>query len=274
MTERLDYISERIEVSEKFQPVFSHFYYAANIGSESLTKTLLPNYQTVLVFCFGGEVSLSVGEAVARFINTCLVLGPIKRAFDYTLAPGTELLVINFKGDAFYRFFGRALIDHFFMHPDDLLTDSCFAELTLKLQAKSNEERIRYLLAFCEPYLRMNDQDVAHMLTFHETHTWLNPIQEIASETRQTERNLQLKHKKILGYSAKELNRYYRFLKAIQWLEQQLKRKGKINWFELIEHCSYYDQSQLIHDFKHFTQLTPKQYLSLQHQLCNPNSVD
>lgn len=271
MAEFQFYISERIDVPMKFQRIFSHFYYAANKGSESVTKTLLPNYQTILVFCFGGEVSLSEGETNVLLTNTCIVLGPIKRAFNYTLAPKAEILVVNFKGDAFYRFFGRALIDHFFTDPDDLLTGNCFAELTVNLQSKSTEERIQCLLGYCEPYLYQSDEDIANMLTLHETHAWLNPIQQVAKETGQTERNLQLKYKRTLGYSAKELSRYNRFLKAIQWLEQKLKMKDEINWFELIDHCSYYDQSQLIHDFKHFMQLSPTQYLSFQKRLCNSN---
>ncbi|HEY0298211.1 MAG TPA: AraC family transcriptional regulator [Arachidicoccus sp.] len=44
----------------------------------------------------------------------------------------------------------------------------------------------------------------------------------------------------------------------------------KIDWFDIISECGYYDQSQLIHDFKHYINLSPVKYLSFQQDICNP----
>ena len=64
--------------------------------------------------------------------------------------------------------------------------------------------------------------------------------------------------------------RYERFIKAIQMLEPLVQKAAKEDWFQIIDSCGYYDQSQLIHDFKHFIALTPTEYLQLQKIICNP----
>ena len=100
----------------------------------------------------------------------------------------------------------------------------------------------------------------------------LNPIKSIASQNNQTERNTQLIHQKHFGYSAKEYNRYIRFINAIALLDKIAFSNSKIDWFDVIVECGYYDQSQLIKDFKHFINLSPTKYLKFQQDICNPKS--
>jgi AraC-like DNA-binding protein len=45
-----------------------------------------------------------------------------------------------------------------------------------------------------------------------------------------------------------------------------------MDWFEVINECGYYDQSQLIHDFKHYINLSPAKYLKFQQDICNPKT--
>ena len=100
----------------------------------------------------------------------------------------------------------------------------------------------------------------------------LNPIKSVASLNSQTERNTQLNHKKHFGYSAKEYNRYNRFIKTIELLQNLASSTSKTDWFEIITQCGYYDQSQLIHDFKYYINLSPTNYLKFQQDICNPIS--
>lgn len=262
----------RIAVPTDYKDIFSHFYFAENKSSDTIFKTLLPSYQTILIFNFGGKSTLHSKHNTEIDIGKCLVLGPIKQAFDYSLSPNAEILVANFKDDAFYRFFGKASVaEHFPINPDDLLNENCFTALWAEL-IKINDiyHRVNYILNFCKPYLKQRNIIAEKLSNFKDDN--LNPIKSVASEQDQTERNIQLNHKKHFGYTSKEINRYQRFLKAIERIQNIASISAKIDWFEIINECGYYDQSQLIHDFKHYIDLSPTKYLKFQQEICIPKS--
>ena len=126
--------------------------------------------------------------------------------------------------------------------------------------------QVNFILDFCKPYLRERNVIAKKLTNFSDEN--LNPIKYLASQQNQTERNIQLNHKKYLGYTSKEINRYQRFLKAIQLIQDIALTSTKIDWFEIINECGYYDQSQLIHDFKHYLNISPTKYLKFQQDIC------
>ncbi|MDH6250761.1 AraC-like DNA-binding protein [Chryseobacterium sp. H1D6B] len=266
------YKDYRISVPPEFENIFSHFYFAENNSEKAVTKTLLPTYQTILLFCFGESASMTTKEKTTITVDKCLVFGPIRHAFDYTLPAKTSILVSTFKDDAFYRFFGTAMTaKNTAVSPDELLTENCFTELYHQLTKISTaREQVQHILDFCRPYLQ--SQDITSRLLSSFKNENLSPIKTIAEKINQSERNIQLKHKEQFGYSSKEITRYNRFLKAIQLIEKEIENQKKIEWFTVIDVCSYYDQSQLIHDFKHFLNISPSQYLKFQQDICNPKS--
>ncbi len=262
----------RFLVPTEFEGLFTHFYGIHNRSDEPFTKSLLPTFQTIILFCFGENAFLTTHGNVKVEVEKCVVFGPIKQAFEYTLPANGAILVANFKNDAFYRFFGRALIDQDLpTNPDELLNENCFTALWHQLdKMNSTTERIDYILHFCKPYLRSQTWTSSLLSNFKEEK--LDPIKAIAAQTNQTTRNVQLKQKEQFGYSLKERNRFHRFLNAIHRIDQQLSKSKKVEWFDIIQACNYYDQSQLIHDFQHFMHLSPKQYLQFQEGICNPLS--
>ncbi|MGH1519311.1 helix-turn-helix domain-containing protein [Chryseobacterium sp. JK1] len=266
-----EYNELRISVPQEFENVFTHFYFAENTSETSVSKTLLPTYQTILLFCFGESASMSTREKTNVFVDKCIVLGPVRQAFDYTLPVTCSILVANFKDDSFFRFFGKITAENLMNHPDDLLMENCFTHLWHQLtKITSPTEKVDYILEFCKPYLQHQD-DISQLLGSFENNL-LNPVKVIAEQTHQTERNIQRKQKEQFGYSLKELTRYHRFLKAVQLIEEETEKQNKIKWFTIIDECGYYDQSQLIHDFKHFLNLSPLRYLKFQQEICNPKS--
>jgi len=48
----------RKAVSTDYENVFSYFYFAENLSQATITKTLLPSYQTILIFNSGTKVLL------------------------------------------------------------------------------------------------------------------------------------------------------------------------------------------------------------------------
>ncbi|UOB17950.1 DUF6597 domain-containing transcriptional factor [Abyssalbus ytuae] len=262
----------RITPPSEYDEVFSHFYFAKNDTEELITKTLLPSYQTILVFVFKAKALLVSKENTLVKIEKSIVLGPIKKVFDYSLPPHCEILVVNFKDDAFYRFFGSPLIAGGApVNPDKLLPENCFTAIWTELNKIENvQERINYILEFCKPYLGQRNNLVKEIINFNTPNQ--NPIQAIAEKQNQTVRNIQLKHKQYLGYTAKEINRYQRFIKAVWLIQKLVSENSEINWFEIINDCGYYDQSQLIHDFKYYINLSPAKYLKFQKNICSPLS--
>lgn len=268
VSEEPSYHHYRLPVPQEFGDVFSHFYSAENNGTSILSKTLLPSFQTIMVFNFGARASLVSKQGTAIEMDKCIVLGPIKQAFEYSLPPGAKILVANFKDDAFYRFFGKAsLSGHLPVHPDVGMEENCFTCLWHQLNSIDEvTERIDRILDFCRPYLRL--QNTTSTLLVKLKSGPVNPIKSVAEEMGQSERNIQLKHKKHFGYSAKEINRYQRFIKAIDFIEQAMASASEVDWFEIIGQCGYYDQSQLIHDFQHFIGLSPKTFVKFQQDIC------
>ncbi|EPR67685.1 helix-turn-helix domain-containing protein [Cyclobacterium qasimii] len=271
MTKRNEkYHSFKIAVPKDFEEVISHFYYAENKSEEPLTQTLLPSYQTILVFNFGSKALLHSKQNTTIEVDKCLVLGPIKKAFDYSLQPQSKILVANFKNDAFYRFFRNTPIgEKEPLDPDSLFKENCFTALWYELNEFSEVNlQVKHLLEYCNVFLKPRNPIAEQLSNFKEAH--LNPIKTVASNNNLTERIIQINQKKHFGYSAKEISRYRRFLNAIELLENFATKPSKKDWFAIISECGYYDQSQLINDFKHYINLSPTKYFKFQQEICNP----
>lgn len=271
VTKQAGYESYRIEVTQEMSEAFTHFYFAENKSGEAITKTLLPSFQTILIFSFGAKPYFTTQQNTKIYINKCLLIGPVKQAFQYTLPTGSKLLAVNFKGDAFYRFFGNALLREDLAHPDQLLHQNCFSLLWEQLNKINEVDRcVQHILTFSKDYLKQQSGIAKQLTAF--TDESINPIKSIAKNVHQSERNIQLTHKKVFGYSSKEINRYQRFLKAIELINVMTANEKKPDWFEVVHACGYYDQSQLIHDFRHYLHLSPAKYLTFQRDICNPVS--
>jgi AraC-like DNA-binding protein len=265
------YITGHIPVPEEWDQVFDPFYYAVNQQDEPVRKRLSPTFQTILVFNFGPPALFYPTEDQPLFIEKSMVIGPIKLSHDYVLASGSEILVANFKLDAFYRFFGKHLRSYtdFIKHPDELLGEHCFSDLWQELkQLPHMQQRVDRILDFSASYIGERDKGSEDVVADSDPDSTISPVKEIAGKKGQSERNIQLKYKKYLGYSAKEIGRYQRYKKALTWLQERAEKGNNIDWFEMIHEFGYYDQSHLIHDFNHFLGISPAQYLKLQEDIC------
>lgn len=261
------YHGYRINVPAEFEELFSHFYFAENKSIKPITQTLLPTFQTMMVFSFGAPLLLLTKENEEISMDKCLVFGPVKQAFTYVIPAGGKMLVVNFKDDAFFRFFGTASLNEY-LHPDDLLNDNCFTALWTNLSKTDTvSEKVEQILNFSRPYIRNRNPLTEQIIALGNSP--ISPVKEISARESLSERSVQLNLKKHLGYSSREIGRYMRFLKAIELVQQSTIDNKQVNWFEVIETCGFYDQSQLIHDFKHYLNLSPSKYLKFQQEICN-----
>ena len=267
--EPTEYISVSVKVPEEFGDLFTHFYYAANHGREPVHKKLVPMFRTIMVFNLGSRINGAFEDELPFDLPDSLIIGPLKKSLQYTLHPGAEMLVANFKWDAFYRFFGQSLqsFSTFIAEPRALTGDECFTPLWLKLKGTPTlEDKVKHLLDFSLPYLRAREEASARIIGLNVATDTFNPVKKIAAESGYSERSVQLSYKKHLGFSDKEVTRYQRFMKAVELLMSSTEIKT--DWFEIAESCGYYDQSHMIHDFKHYLHLSPTQFLKLQENMC------
>ena len=264
-----DYNGNRYTVPAEWDAVFTHFYHGENTGKSEITKILLPDFKPLLVFNFGSPMQI-VGET-EHVITDVAVTSPLKKVVQYSMSPGSSLLVANFKDDAFYRFFGIAMpAGHLFIHPDKLIGSKCFSLLHGQLKSFTEPEaKINYLLNYAKAFIA----DSTGLFTDTSEPEYFNPIKVIAQKSGLSERSIQLQYKKQLGYSAKELTRFARFQKVLSSPCLHLPKGEKVNWFDVIETFGYYDQSHLIADFKYYVGLSPLNYLKLQQEFCNPPSL-
>lgn len=267
--ETIGYISKKIESEKPLNVAIPYYYWAKNNSGSQVTKTLSPSFFTIMVFNLSAEPIRAIYEERDLTVDKILVLGPLKHSFKYTIPAEGEIFVVNFKEDSLYRFFKSAVINASQVsEADDLTGADCFSQLWSQLKTLDTpEEYTASVRDFSLGYLSDRDSIVEKLLGYRN-HPAIDPIASTAIDASVSKRTVQNKHKEHFGYSAKELNRYERFSKTVSILNQKLKDNEEIDWIDMVTLGGYYDQSQLIHDFNHFIDCTPTEYVNLHENIC------
>ncbi|MFY0254913.1 helix-turn-helix domain-containing protein [Chitinophaga sp. 30R24] len=273
------------EVTPPLSEIVKHFY-AIQSSSDFVATIahLSPNYEMMLVFNFGSPVraSFAADPPGSILIGKIALLGPLKKMLNYEVLPATDMLITVFNLDGFYRLFQVAvdsLNSNQVHHPDILMPTACSNELWEVLSRISNqEERVQVLQEYVQTFNREADS-AAKLLregSAYFNDSLLQPVKAIAADAGLSERTIQLRFKKYVGYSPKELLRFLRFKQVIRSIEQY--SGAQINWFDLIYDFGYHDQSHLIKDFQHFLGTSPetfvKQILGKEFCVTRPGQFD
>ncbi|MCF0055960.1 helix-turn-helix domain-containing protein [Dyadobacter sp. CY356] len=234
---------------------------------ETTSQHLSPNLEMLLIFNFGKPLHFSYSDNTISDLqmNKVAVIGPLRKMLTYALPPDTNLIVIVFNPQGFYRLMQLPMDeigDNDLIDPDELLQITGFHALwDLLNDLPTLEDKIGLikeygLRFFCEaddasyPLLKGIDY-------FEDP--FIQPVRAIAMDSDLSERTIQLRFKKYLGYSPKELLRFLRFKKVINSI---LKLENQeVDWHGLIEEYGYHDQSHLIKDFQHYLDTTPHKFV-------------
>jgi AraC-like DNA-binding protein len=250
--------------------VLRHFYAIGNPpDGETRVQHLSPHYDLMLVLNFGPPVRLSFqGEAFDdREVRQTAVIGPLRRLLNYELKPGSDLIVAVFALDGFYRLFqvppaelpGEALLD-----PESLPGpgQAGLAALweTLR-EMPSRAERIGFLKQYLSALVQGPDEATLPLLDAipYFRDPAVNPAKAVALDHQLSDRTVQLRFQKYLGFSPKEMVRFVRFKQVLYHLVRQPGQR--VDWHELVVRFGYHDQSHLIKDFGHFLGTTPRQFV-------------
>lgn len=260
-------ITHKQKPDSRLLGVIDH-YYAVQMpmDSENILQHLSPNLELMLVFNFGPSIrySLSSKPVLEEKFSRITLIGPLRQMLNYELKPGDDLLVIGFTLDGFFRFLSHekinieSLTEHesilAFPELNDLYASVC--------HFPSFEQRVAFLNDYIIQQLSPSDDAASALLEnaslFHQS--VFNPVKVMADQHSLSERTVQLRFKKYVGYSPKELLRFLRFKQVIQHLLHQ----PDTSWFDLIETFGYHDQSHFIKDFKQYIGLSPKEFRKLQ----------
>lgn len=257
--------SQLIEADERLTKVFSHFYCVQHDRQAApLQMQLMPNYEMLLVFNFGPDSPVSIGQN-QFVVRQTAVLGPLHKPLTYELPAGADLIVVNFTLNGFYRLLGipmHQLKGADWHDPDVLLNKSCFDDLWQQLAPMTTlGDRLQLINEYALIYLAPVDEATDSLLDSipYFRQTTVDPIKAVAQTHRISPRSIQLRFQTHLGYSAKEMVRFLRFKNVLSFLYQQ--SPGAVDWVALVLEFGYHDHSHLIKDFQYFLGITPRRFL-------------
>ena len=261
--------AQLIDADDRLARVFSHVYAVRqSADAPAVPQQLLPNYELLLVFNFGPELPVKLGES-AYEVQRVAVIGPLQKLLRYELRAGASLLVVVFTLNGFYRLFGKLLRQPGLAAADVELEPALLTDLWSQLsRLGTTEERVWCFSAYALANLAPEDPAMQPLLDTipHFRDPLLDPLKAVAQRHTLSTRTLQLRFQRQLGYSAKEMIRFIRFKGVIaQLLDQQPAPPA---WATLVVAHGYYDQSHLNRDFQHFTGLSPGVFVE---QLTNQN---
>ncbi|GLU55401.1 hypothetical protein Dfri01_48620 [Dyadobacter frigoris] len=257
-----------IDVDAPLNEVIKYLYCIQTpVDFETTYQHLSPNLEMMLIFNFGKPVGLSFADNTSADlkINKVAVIGPLRKMLTYELQPETNLIVVVFNPQGFYRLIqlpmdGMGESD--LIDPDELLQITGFLALWKQLDSlPSLEDKIVLLKEYGLNFIQDADHASSPLLKGIDyfENPMIQPVRAIAMDSDLSERTIQLRFKKYLGYSPKELLRFLRFKKIISSI---LKLENQeVDWHGLVEEFGYHDQSHLIKDFHHYLGTTPHKFV-------------
>jgi AraC-like DNA-binding protein len=251
------------EVEPPLSDIVKHFYaFHTAADYEETTGHLSPNYEMVLLFNFGAPVNISFAAAPMEnlYVERVALLGPLKKMLNYSLLKNTDIFTAVFNLDGFYRLFQIPIdqLDSEDIHYPD---ETIYNGLWTALKNVGDEERVQILSEYILSFTHASDQASIALLegAAYFDNPVIEPAKAIAGDTSLSERTIQLRFKKYVGYSPKEMLRFLRFKQVITSIEQHTG--NEIDWFDLIHDFGYHDQSHLIKDFNHFLGVSPQTFI-------------
>lgn len=263
------FIGENIDVDKRLKNVISQFYL---VNAYEMKKPVAyhypPSLEMMIIFNFGPPIHCSFGDNVTydHTLERIGIIGPLRKIMNYKLGVGSELLVLPFIYDGFYRFLSlsiESLSEGKLKEEEVAKYNSSLENIWQALSGlSSNKERVAWISDYLINHLNPSAKGALPLLdAVPLLDSALNPVKVIADDQDVSERTVQKRFKKYTGYSPKELLRFLRFKQIITYISG--KELKDIDWFDVVYKFHYHDQSHLIKDFKYYTGTSPSKFVSL-----------
>ena len=197
----------------------------------------------------------------------------MRNRFNYEVLPGSDVVVLNFILDGFYRLFE---IDLSGFKRDVLLNDRDLSSTTLlnlwnKTKARTSiSDSIEQIKKFLLQLIKPSEAQKIGLLHHEEflSRFVINTLHKVPNTATVSNRTVQINFRKYFGYSVKEKNRYERFKQVILYILSS--NTSSVKWVEIIRQFEYYDYSHLYKDFRKFLSTTPEDFLQDVNDFCIP----
>lgn len=263
-------ISKRVPVDDRLLDVLLHFVtIQSEKDEEKQLFHLSPTLELMVVFNFGSPISASFGHSKEKrqVIDRITILGPIRKTLNYELSGKVDVLALPFMYDGVYRLLPDLQVNKHVAKIDKTVLEAYINGLEPiweKLTKESSTaDRIAVLTDFLlNEGLAKRDIELKPLMAAEaDVHVRsINPVKSMANKASLSDRTVQLRFQKYVGYSPKELIRFLRFKLVVVFIREQTL---PIDWFDIIVKFEYHDQSHLIKDFKYYTGLSPRQFLKV-----------
>jgi AraC-like DNA-binding protein len=180
---------------------------------------------------------------------------------------GSRMLIIAFKkgrASAFYPFPISDLTDT--VAEADLVFGKNFHDLREQLLAAKSIDQMfqlveRFLLQQAGAALQADGaaKCVEYTVASIIHKPTLRRLHQLSDEIGYSQKHFIELFKEQVGVSPKRYLKIMRFQKAIRAIEQN----QSVHWSQVALECGFYDQAHFIHDFRHFSGFTPKEYMNL-----------
>lgn len=238
--------------------------YASPVSADGGQQFLADGVE--MMFNLGDPVAVIENNTASSAIIDTGLSGPMSQPMTMKSSGIIDLIGVCFRAGGAYPFLSL---------PANELANKC-ADLEdlwgsggrraldrIKDDRSSTPQRIRYLNAFFMHKLKQNRNDdvaVTKALYALEVNQGQVSIEDLATSTRLSCRQLERKFKERVGISPKKLCRNLRFKNVFKYLSDFPAE----NWSSVAVACGYYDQAHMIRDFKHFTGFPPTVYFDRQ----------
>ena len=264
----MEIIATHIEVTDPAFDAIKYFYCIQTPADfQAKTQHLSPSLEMMLIFNFGSPVRVSFADAHfgGLQVERVSAIGPLRQMLHYEVLPGTDLIITVFNPDGFFRLMQMPMDEmgeEKVVDPDLLLHITGFNNLWQQLKDLATlDERISLLKEHAMAFIQDAEQATLPLVAGipYFNNPLIQPVRAIAQDSNLSERTVQLRFKKYLGYSPKELIRFLRFKQVIESIQQQ--QSSQVDWYALVEQFGYHDQSHLIKDFKQYLGMKPQKFV-------------
>jgi AraC-like DNA-binding protein len=250
--------------------------YTYSLGSLESTSNkyitrAFPTFHTQLYFEFYGNISkLQTQNSTTTITKRTYVNTGIGDWFDIFELESSHknIPVKNFKVDLL----PHTLFELFEVSPKELLTQDLKVEdiwkdkqechiMLEQMEASTNGEEM--IALFEKHFLKLLKRKQKKTNPYLSLFLRYNPsLEDFSKELGYSRRWIQKEYQDIFGLGFKELHSNMRFLKTLQRMEYLVTLKQSINFSLLANECNYYDQAHLIKEFKKYSGMTPKEYIT------------
>lgn len=236
--------------------------YYQGYTAKAAFEQLIPDGHAQLIITLDEQVRTlkQVNDAGDLNLQATWISGVQSRPVTYIGEQNASTLCIQFAPGGLYAFTGIPTVEfhnHFVEISGDLRGD--LAGLREQLMALPTPDAIlQQASGFLREKILTNARDNYFEAFVHQQLClYKNTLAETSQKTGYSQRHFIHLFKQKMGISPKKYQRLQRFQQVLLHLYQA----PDTPFVELAHQYHFYDQAHLINEFKHFTQLTPGQYL-------------